>query len=91
MHYNLIEGLPQVDSGLVGLLIFAVGAITGYATLRAKVAQIERDQERLEKDHTKRIEEHEKKISDLDNKVMDKLSKIETIVANIQGQLTANK
>jgi hypothetical protein len=52
---------------------------------------LKRDQDLFEKKVESKFELMEQRHFQLDNKVMDKLSKIETIVANIQGQLTANK
>lgn len=96
-----IEGLPQVDSGLVALGISTIGFIAGYVRLEARTSVNSRDIERNEKARIEmrnqldsRLELIEKKHYELDNRVMDKLgvvmdklSDIGKIVANIQGQL----
>lgn len=86
--------MPQVDSGLVALLLAGVGFIAGYAELKFKSGNNSDRIDELKKqkliDDVKtenRFEMVEKKHYELDNRVMDKLSNIEKIVANIQGKL----
>lgn len=80
----LIQGLPQVDSGIVALIIAVVGLIAWFTRLESKGGTNYRDIEKLEK----RQDEHEKRLSELDNRLMDKLSNIERLVAKIEGQLS---
>lgn len=90
----ILEGLPQVDAGIVGLGLAGVGFIAGYAELKFKTNSAlesvrEMKNQKLVDDlkNDKRLEAIEEKHEALDNRVMDKLSNIEKIVANIQGKL----
>lgn len=89
-----LEGLPQVDSGIVALGLAGVALIAGYAELKFKTNSNGATIEKMEKMKIiddqkidKRFESIELKHETLDNRVMDKLSIIEKIVANIQGKL----
>jgi hypothetical protein len=77
-------GWPQVDSGLVALGIAIVTFIAWLSRLESKTSMNSRDLLKLEG----RINHADKKTEDLDTRVMDKLSRIEQIVATIQGQLS---
>jgi len=60
-----------------------VSLVAWAVRLEAKTSTNTRDNWKLEK----RLDRMELRHEELDSKVMEKLSKIETIVANIQGQL----
>lgn len=75
---------PQVNSGLVALVIALISFIGWLSRLESKTNSNGRDIEKQER----RLDNHDGKISELDDRLMDKLSRIEQIVANIQGQLS---
>lgn len=72
-----------MDSGLVAALGLAISFIAWLTRLESKVANSSRDIERLE-----RVQDgHEGRMSELDLRMMEKLSKIEQMVAKIEGKL----
>ncbi len=68
----------------VTLGIALVGVIAWFTRLESLGIANRKELERQDR----RQEGHEAKLEALDNRVMDKLSKIENIVANIQGRMT---
>lgn len=78
-----LEGLPKLGIDVVLFGVSLIGFIGWLSRLESKGATNERDLDRLEK----RVAHQEKRHDDLENRVMDKLSRIEQIVAKIEGKL----
>lgn len=74
---------PQIDSGLVAIVGFAISFIAWLTRLESKNQSNTRDLERIER----RQDSHEGQMNELDLRMMEKLSRIEQIVAKIEGTL----
>lgn len=90
----MLEGMPQVDAGLVAVAVSVVGVIAGYAELKFKTGMNTDNIKEIKKEkllNDNKVDSRfliiEERHAALDTRVMDKLSNIEKIVANIQGQL----
>jgi hypothetical protein len=94
----LIQGMPQLDSGVVVLALALISFIAWLSRLESKsgsnadnIKRLERESELETAKVNARIIVQEEKLQQLDNRVMDKLSNIEKIVAKIEGTLSVSK
>lgn len=75
--------LPSLDSGIVAFGTSVIAFIAWLSRLESKGSSNSRDIERLQE----RQDLHENKMGELDLRVMEKLSRIEQMVAKIEGKL----
>lgn len=75
---------PHIDSGLIGFIAAAtISFIAWLVRLESKIQANCRDLDRIER----RQGSQEDQMSELDLRMMEKLSRIEQIVAKIEGTL----
>jgi len=79
-----LEGMPQLDAGLVAIIGMFISLVAWATRLEAKNNMNADNIARQDK----RQDAHEEKLSELDGRVFEKLSVIERMVATIEGRLS---